>query len=70
MYVELCKVFKDCGITSFTTSEVMKKSLHMKYVVNSVTGAQPDNLKAGLSPSVKIEDWHKFWNFIEITNFL
>jgi hypothetical protein len=48
----------------------MKKSLHMKYVVNSVTGAQPDNLKAGLSPSVKIEDWHKFWNFIEITNFL
>jgi len=38
--------------------------------LNSATSAQPDNLKAGLSNSGKIDDWNKFWNFIEITNFL
>ncbi len=62
--------FKHSGITSFKTSEVMRKVLKMKYVLNSATSAQPDNLKAGLSNSGKINDWNKFWNFIEITNFL
>jgi len=62
--------FKHSGITSFKTSEVMRKELQMKYVLNSATSAQPDNLKAGLSNSGKIDDWNKFWNFIEIANFL
>ena len=62
--------FKHNGITSFKTSEVMKKTLQMKYVLNSVTSEQPDNLRVGLSPKGKVDDWHKFWNFIEITNFL
>jgi len=62
--------FKHSGITSFKTSDVMRKASQMKDVLNSVTSAQPDNLKAGLSNSGKIEDWNKFWNFIEITNFL
>ena len=62
--------FKYSGITSFKTSEVMKKLLLMKYVLNSATGTQLDNLRAGLSPSGKIDDWHKFWNFVEITKFL
>jgi len=48
----------------------MKEALQMKYVLNSATSAQPDNLKAGLSKKGKIDDWNKFWNFIEITKFL
>ncbi|MFW9772954.1 MAG: IS200/IS605 family accessory protein TnpB-related protein [Candidatus Thorarchaeota archaeon] len=62
--------FKHSRITSFKTSEVMKKVLQMKYVLNSVTNAQPDNLRAGLSSTGKIDDWNKFWNFVEIANFL
>jgi len=62
--------FKHSGITSFKTSEIVRTSLLVKDVLNPATGAQPDNLKAGLSPHGKIEDYHKFWNFIEITNFL
>ncbi|TFG22033.1 MAG: hypothetical protein EU529_11775 [Promethearchaeota archaeon] len=62
--------FKHSGITSFKTSEVIRKVLRMKYVLNSGTSEQPDNLKVGLSSQGKIENYYKFWNFIEITNFL
>ena len=62
--------FKYSGITSFKTSDVMVKTLQMKYVLNSATSAQPNNLKVGLSSKGKVDNWHKFWNFIEITNFL
>jgi len=58
------------GITSFKASEIAKKTLLVKNALNSATGAQFDNLKAGLSACGKIEDYYKFWNFIEITNFL
>jgi IS605 OrfB family transposase len=58
--------FKHSGITSFKTSEVMKRVLHMKYVLNSKTSAQPDNLKVGLSANGKIEDWHKVWKCLSI----
>ena len=61
---------KYSGITSFKTSEVMVKTLQMKYVLNSATSAQPDNLRAGLSSGGKVDNWHKFWNFTEITNVL
>ena len=61
--------FKQSGITSFKTSEIVKKVLLVKNVLNSTTSAQPDNLKAGLSASRKIENYYKFWSFIE-TNFL
>ena len=56
-------LFKHSGITSFKTSEVMKKALQMKYVLNSATSEQPDNLKAGLSPYGKIDDYYEFWIF-------
>jgi len=69
-WAKLHDFFKHCGITSFKTSEVMKKSLQMKRVLNSVTSVQSDNLRAGLSSKGKVDDWHKFWNFIEITNIL
>ena len=69
-WAKLHDFFKHSGITSFRTSEVTKKALEMKHVLNSATSAQPDNLKAGLSSQGKIDDWNKFWNFIEITNFL
>ena len=69
-WAKLHDFFKYSGITSFKTSEVMVKTLQMKYVLNSATGAQPDNLRAGLSSKGKVNNWHKFWNFIEITNFL
>ncbi|MFX1340180.1 MAG: IS200/IS605 family accessory protein TnpB-related protein [Promethearchaeota archaeon] len=62
--------FKHSGITSFKAPDVMKKTLQMKYALYPATGVQPDNLRAGLSPSGKIEDYHKFWNFIEFSNFL
>jgi len=57
-------LFKHSGITSFKTAEILKKAVLMKYVLNSVTSAQPDNLKAGLSSHGKIDDYHKTWNFI------
>jgi IS605 OrfB family transposase len=59
------KLFKHSGITSFKTAEILKKTVVMKHVLNSVTSAQPDNLKAGLSANGKIEDYHKVWSFID-----
>jgi IS605 OrfB family transposase len=69
-WAKLHDFFKHCGITSFKTSEVMQKTLQMKHVMNSVTSAQPDNLRAGLSPLGKVGDWHKFWNFVESSKYL
>ena len=69
-WAKLHDFFKHSGMTSFKTSEVMRKALQMKHVLNSVTSARPDNLRAGLSSTGKVDDWHKFWNFIEITKFL
>jgi IS605 OrfB family transposase len=58
-------LFEHSGITSFKTVEILKKTVVMKHVLNSVTSAQPDNLKAGLSLSNgKIDDYHKMWNYI------
>jgi IS605 OrfB family transposase len=57
-------LFKHSGITSFKTSEILKKAELMRYVLNSVTSAQPDNLKAGLSAKGKIDDYHKTWNYV------
>ncbi|TFG21154.1 MAG: hypothetical protein EU529_13905 [Promethearchaeota archaeon] len=61
-------LLKHSGITSFKTSEIMKISLLVKDVLNLVTSEQPDNLTVGLSSEGKIENYYKFWNFIEITN--
>ena len=69
-WAKLHDFFKHSGITSFKTAEVMRKALLMKQVLNSVTSEQPDNLRAGLSSTGKIDNWNKFWNFIEITNIL
>ncbi|MFX1466291.1 MAG: IS200/IS605 family accessory protein TnpB-related protein [Promethearchaeota archaeon] len=57
-------LFKHSGITSCKTSELLKKIVVMKHVLHSVTSAQPDNLKAGLSPHGKIDDYHKTWKYI------
>ncbi|MFX1520835.1 MAG: IS200/IS605 family accessory protein TnpB-related protein [Promethearchaeota archaeon] len=59
-------LFKHSGITSCKTAEILKKAVLMKHVLNSVTSAQPDNLRAGLSLSKngKIEDYHKAWKYI------
>ncbi len=57
-------IFKHSGITSFKTDEILKKIVLMKHVLNSVTSAQPDNLKAGLSTNGKIDDYYKAWDFI------
>jgi len=57
-------LFKNSGITSFKTVEILQKSVIMKHVLNSVTSAQLDNLKAGLSANGKIDDYHKTWHFI------
>ena len=48
----------------------MRKSLQMKHVLNSLTSEQPNNLRAGLSSTGKIDNWNKFWNLIEISKFL
>ena len=69
-WAKLHDFFKYSGITSFKTSEVIAKTLQMKYVLNLVTSTHPDNLRAGLSSRGKVDNWHRFWNFIEITNFL
>jgi len=60
-------LFKHSGITSFKTAEILKKTVLMKHVLNSVTSAQPDNLKAGSSFFMKagrIDDYHRTWNFV------
>ncbi len=69
-WAKLHDFFKHSGITSFKTSEVTKKALQMKYGLNSATSEQLDNLRAGLSTMGKVDDWNKFWNFIEISKFL
>jgi IS605 OrfB family transposase len=64
--------FKHSRITSFKTAEILKKTVLMKHVLNSVTSAQPDNLKAGsfLHKQGRIEDYHKAWSFIENSHFI
>jgi IS605 OrfB family transposase len=58
-------LFKYSGITSFKIAEILRKTVLMKHVLNSVTSAHPDNLKAGLSISNgKIDDYNKAWNYI------
>ena len=59
-------LFKHSGITSFKTAEIVRKTALMRCVLNSVTSAQPDNLKAGSSflKQGRIEDYHKVWSFI------
>ena len=57
-------LFKHSGITFFKTAEILKKTVLVKHVLNSVTSAQPDNLKAGLSSHGKIDDYRKTWNFV------
>jgi hypothetical protein len=53
-------LFKHSGITSFKTAEILQKTILMKHVLNLVTSAQPDNLKAGLSFfNGRIEDYYK-----------
>ena len=69
-WAKLHDFFKHSRITSFKSSEVMQKALQMKHILNSVTSEQPDNLRAGLSSTGKVDDWNKFWNFKEITNYL
>ena len=59
-WAKLHDFFKHSGINSFKTSEATNKALLAKRVLNSATSAQPDNLKAGLSKSGKIDDWNKF----------
>jgi IS605 OrfB family transposase len=54
-------LFKHSGITSFKTAEILQKTVFMKYVLNSVTSAQSDNLRSGLSSHRKIDDYHKTW---------
>ena len=64
-------LFKHSGITSFKTAEILKKTVLMKHVLNSVTSVQPDNLRAGLSFSNgKIDDYYKMWNVINHFTFL
>ncbi|MHA1490580.1 MAG: hypothetical protein ACTSRI_13110, partial [Promethearchaeota archaeon] len=61
-WAKLHDFFKHSGITSFKTSEVMSKILLMKHVLNSVTSEQPDNLRAGLSTTGKVDNWNKLLN--------
>ena len=63
-------LLKYSGITSFRTAEIMSKTVLMMHVLNSVTSAQPDNLKAGLSSDGKIENCYKIWNVIDDFTFL
>jgi IS605 OrfB family transposase len=68
-WAKLHDFFKHSGITSFKTAEVVRMTLQMKHVLNSVTSEQPDNLKAGLSSKGKVDNWNKVWNFIENYSF-
>lgn len=69
-WAKLHDFFKYCGITSFKTAEIMKKALQVKHVLNLVTSEQPDNLRAGLSSTGKVDNWNKIWIFIENYKFL
>jgi IS605 OrfB family transposase len=69
-WAQIHDLFKHSGITSFKTAKILPKVVLMQYILNPATGAQPDNLRAGLSPTGKIEDCHKFWNFVENNRFL
>jgi IS605 OrfB family transposase len=60
--------FKQSGMTSFRPSEVVRKVLLGKNGLNSVTNVQPDNLRAGLSKQREIDDYHKFWSYINNPN--
>jgi IS605 OrfB family transposase len=62
-------LFEHSGITSFKTAEILRKTVLMKHVLNSVTSVQSDNLKAGLSFHGKIDVYHKAWEFIHNTPF-
>ena len=55
-WAKLHDFFKYCGITSFKTAEIMKKALQVKHVLNLVTSEQPDNLRAGLSSTGKVDN--------------
>jgi IS605 OrfB family transposase len=57
-------LFEHSEITSFKTAEILRKTVLVKHVLNSVTSAQPDNLKAGLSFHGKIDDYYKMWDHI------
>ena len=57
-------LFKHSGITSYKIDEILRKTVIMRHVLYSVTSAQPDNLKAGLSSQGKINDYYKMWNYI------
>ncbi len=64
-------LFEHSGITSFKIAKILRKTLLMKHVLNSVTSAQPDNLKAGSSfvKAGRIDDYHKTWNYINNSQF-
>jgi hypothetical protein len=62
--------FEHSGITSFKPSEIMRTALLVKNGLNSVTNAQPDNLRAGLSLKGEIENYYKFWNCINNSRIL
>ena len=59
-------LFKHSGITSFKTAEILKKTVLMRHVLNSVTSAQSDNLKTGSSfiKARRIDDYYKMWSVI------
>ena len=63
-------LFKQSRITSFKTLEILKKTILMKHVLNSVTSAQPDNLKAGLSTNGMIENYYKMWDIVNNSTVL
>ncbi|MFX1520335.1 MAG: IS200/IS605 family accessory protein TnpB-related protein [Promethearchaeota archaeon] len=59
-------LFEHSRITSFKTSEMLKNTVLMRYVLNSVTSAQSDVLKAGSSfmKAGRIEDYHRMWEHV------
>ncbi|MFX1450709.1 MAG: IS200/IS605 family accessory protein TnpB-related protein, partial [Promethearchaeota archaeon] len=63
LWSKIHALFKHSGITSFKTSEIIKKIILMRNVLNSIKGVQSDNLRAGLSKNRQIEDYYKFWKF-------
>ena len=59
-------LFEHSRITSFKTSEILKNAVLMRYVLNSVTSAQSDVLKAGSSfmKAGRIEDYYRMWEHV------